>query len=133
MFNFLYSCMIFLHFAWSSRKIREVKTKMPSSRKKHVSSGQRNFHGPQIRRIREERKYTLVDLCAILEEYDYPLDASNLGLLERGKRALSDVELHIFANALGVSVADLMAEPAFVEKEDLINALHNVRRRYPKR
>lgn len=106
---------------------------MPSRRRKHVSSKRRNFHGPQIRRIREERKYTLVDLCAILEEYDYPLDATNLGRLERGERAISDVELHIFANALGVSVADLMAEPVFVEKEDLINALHHVCRRYPKR
>lgn len=68
---------------------------------------------------------------AILEEYGYFLNSTNIGRIERGERALSDVELHVFALALDVAVAELIAEPVFANKEDLINALKSVQRRGP--
>lgn len=68
-----------------------------------------NVCGIHLRQIREERGLSLIDIQAALDiDYDISLDRTNLGRIERGTRAVSDIELLVLAHLLDVSIERLL-------------------------
>jgi transcriptional regulator with XRE-family HTH domain len=84
---------------------------MLEQEKENTQSRKLNLCGPQLRRIRLARGLTLSAMQkALAQDYQLYRDRTNLGRIEGQKRRVSDVELLIFANILGVSVEQLLGE-----------------------
>ena len=68
-----------------------------------------NVCGLRLRQIREARGLSLIDIQAALDiDYGIFLDRTNLGRIERGTRAVSDIELLVLAHLLDVSIEQLL-------------------------
>jgi transcriptional regulator with XRE-family HTH domain len=76
-------------------------------------SKQRNVCGPVIRRLRQEmsgdrgRHLSIEELAARLEIYGVELSFGQLGKIERGEKAINDIQLYALAQALDVGVQNL--------------------------
>ena len=82
---------------------------MPDKEDDHHPRKRLNLCGIHFRRLRLEKRLTLVDIQATLElDYGITLDRTNLGRIENGERTVTDVELAVFAHLLGVSVERLL-------------------------
>jgi transcriptional regulator with XRE-family HTH domain len=93
-----------------------------------------NFCGPHLRRIRQERNLTLMDIQATLElDYGITLDRTNLGRIENGERTVTDVELAVLAHLLGVSLERLMWGETPPDAGMLNGVLEQVQLRYARR
>lgn len=68
-----------------------------------------NICGDNIRLIRTKKKVTQTDLAARLQVRGVQLNQNSICRIEKGKRVVADYELLIIADALGVSVLDLLA------------------------
>ena len=64
--------------------------------------------GANIRLIRLKKKVTQADLAARLQVRGVQLNQNSICRIEKGRRVVTDYELLIIADALGVSVTDLL-------------------------
>ena len=78
--------------------------------KKNAAIKGRNLIGGRLREIRRAQKpeVTLEDLSGRLAARGVTLDRSAIGQIETGNRYVLDYELKAFADALRVSVSDLL-------------------------
>ena len=67
-----------------------------------------NICGENIRLIRLKKKVTQTDLAARLQVRGVQLNQNSICRIEKGRRVVADYELLIIADALGVSVTDLL-------------------------
>lgn len=73
-----------------------------------LDSPSKNICGTRIRQLREKRGKSLIVLAAELDvDFGVKLDRSVIGKIESGRRKVSDYELFVIAEALGVSVQKL--------------------------
>lgn len=68
-----------------------------------------NICGENIRQIRIKKKVTQTDLAARLQVRGVQLNQNSVCRIEKGKRVVADYELLIIADALGVSVLELLS------------------------
>lgn len=66
--------------------------------------GKRNICGEKIREARRSLRLSQESLAAKLQTYGINIDRTSIGRIETGTRFVSDFELKIFAEVLGVSV-----------------------------
>lgn len=73
---------------------------------------QRNIVGPTIKKIRHSKKNILTQeqLATKLQLQDWQIDRFGVSKIERGEREITDKELYMLANALGVTITDLFPE-----------------------
>src|SRR5688572_17698382 len=94
--------------------------RMVSKKRPHTGAAS-NLCGGSIRRVRTTKRLTQMDLAAHLEiDFGIEIDRSAVGKIERGERKLTDIELVAFAEALGVSVSDLLPDSPL---EALVNQM----------
>ena len=79
-------------------------------------NGRCNASGENIRRIREQVKFSQEQLAARLQLKGLPLNQKAISRMETGDRVIADFELMLLAQALGVSICDLL-ENAVLEEE----------------
>lgn len=70
-----------------------------------------NICGANIRRIRMQKKVTQTDLAARLQVRGVQVNQNSICRIEKGKRVVADYELLVIADALGVTVAELLVLP----------------------
>ena len=70
-----------------------------------------NICGENIRLIRTKKKVTQTDLAARLQVRGVQVNQNSICRIEKGKRVVTDYELLIIADALGVDVRELLALP----------------------
>lgn len=70
--------------------------------------GRKNVSGDRIRQFREKQNLTQKQLAARLQVQEVQLDDYSVGKIERGQRFISDYELYMIAEVLGVEMADLV-------------------------
>lgn len=70
-----------------------------------------NICGANIRRIRMQKKVTQTDLAARLQVRGVQVNQNSICRIEKGKRVVADYELLVIADALGVTVAELLILP----------------------
>ena len=68
-----------------------------------------NICGENIHQIRTRKKVTQTDLAARLQVRGVQLNQNSICRIEKGKRVVADYELLVIADALGVSVLELLA------------------------
>lgn len=104
---------------------------MPSEQRGRDQMSRLNLSGRQIRRLRRERGWTLAHIQAILEqEYHIFLDRTTLGRIERGTRAITDVEFGALREVLDVSEAELLWGTTSSTSGERKKALKEVKVRY---
>lgn len=107
---------------------------MPDKEEDHDPRKRLNLCGIHLRRLRLEKHLTLVDIQATLElDYGIILDRTNLGRIENGERTVTDVELAVFAQLLGVPVEHLLWGETSPDADLLGETLKNVELRYAAR
>ena len=86
--------------------------------------------GRNVRRIRQHRGETLAQLSATLDGLDWPLSVGKLSKLELGDRGVDAGDLEMLAEALGVPIAQLLAEDQEVSTrvEALVRQLVDISR-----
>ena len=67
-----------------------------------------NICGENIRLIRLKKKVAQTDLAARLQVRGVQLNQNSICRIEKGRRVVTDYELLIIVDALGVSVTDLL-------------------------
>lgn len=70
--------------------------------------GRKNISGEQIRDFRIKNRLSQSDLAAKLQVKGVMLERDSISRIESGTRFVADYELYIFAEVLGVEVADLL-------------------------
>ena len=68
----------------------------------------RNMIGPQLRRLRVERKLSQPRFAALCQRNGWDLSRDTLAKIEGQTRWVSDFELVFLADMMGVSVTDLL-------------------------
>lgn len=68
----------------------------------------RNLIGPQLRRLRTERKLSQPRFAAICQRSGWDLSRDTLAKIEGQTRWVSDFELVFLADMMGVSISDLL-------------------------
>lgn len=84
---------------------------MPSRISPSTAQTGRNFLGPWLKILREERGETITGLASRLQRAGWDVSRPVLSYVESGKRSLSDSELFLVLCVLGCSLEDL--QPAF--------------------
>lgn len=70
--------------------------------------GNKNIIGVTLHNIRHSRGLTQEQLCEMLKAYDVDICVSTLSKIESQSRRVADFELLAIANALDISVYDLV-------------------------
>ena len=78
-------------------------------------NGKCNVSGKNIRRIREQEKLSQEWLAARLQLKGLPLNQKAISRIETGDRVVADYELMLLAQALGVSIYDLLGNTELEE------------------
>ncbi len=94
----------------------------------------KNLSGLQLRRIRTERHLSIEAISAALDvDYGIQLDRTNLGRVERGSRAVYDVELLALAHMFDISIEQMLlgADSNTVEISEILKKVQvpNAKRR----
>ncbi len=79
---------------------------MPSSAK--AKKPLLNVAGPNIQRIRLSKGLTQEQLAAKLQILEWSIDRQGVSKIERGTREITDRELLLLAEALGVDIGRLL-------------------------
>jgi transcriptional regulator with XRE-family HTH domain len=107
---------------------------MPEREGDHAPKKRLNLCGPHLKRLRLEQHLTLVDIQATLElDYGIALDRTNLGRIENGERTVTDIELAVLADLLGVSLEQLLWGETPPGANQIDKMLENVEVRYAAR
>src|SRR6266568_5536355 len=106
-----------------------------SKKTKHRNQEKRlNLCGIHLRNIRSERNMKLADIQAALEtDYGIVLDRTNLGRIENGERAVTDIELAILAHLLEVPIERLLWGETPPDASKVGEVLKQVKVRYATR
>ena len=70
--------------------------------------GRKNLSGEKIRQLRVKKRISQSELAARLQIKGVMLERDSISRIESGARFVADYELYIFAEVLGVKVADLL-------------------------
>lgn len=70
--------------------------------------GRKNVSGEIIRRLRIKKRISQSELAARLQTKGVMLERDSISRIESGARFVADYELYIFAEVLGVEVAELL-------------------------
>ena len=70
--------------------------------------GRKNVSGEKIRQLRVEKRISQSELAARLQIKGVMLERDSISRIESGVRFVADYELYIFAEVLGVKVAELL-------------------------
>jgi transcriptional regulator with XRE-family HTH domain len=104
---------------------------MPATPREPSQEDQPSLVGMHIRRLREALGKTQEDLeIALKEDFQYPLDRTNIGRLENGKRGITAIEVSLFAHILGVSSDELLWGTANPTNEQILAALQLYKERF---
>lgn len=76
----------------------------------------RNVVGPQVRRIRRQQRLSQAKLVLRCQLAGFDISRESLAKVEGGWRVVSDLEVLLLADALGVSFASLFPTPAEAAK-----------------
>lgn len=76
-----------------------------------------NISGINIKRIREQKQITQTELAARLQVRGVQLNQNGICRIEKGKRLVADYEIKILADALGVTIEELLALPGDFEQD----------------
>ena len=107
---------------------------MPDDRKPFDQEKRLNLCGIHIKNIRLDQQLTLADIQATLElEYNMFLDRTNLGRIENGERTVTEIELAILANLLGVSIERLLWGEISPNSHEMVDVLKKVKVRHATR
>lgn len=79
-----------------------------------------------IRQWRERRGYTLDDMVGRLAELDVKITGASLSRIERGKQPYNQDILEPIAEALAVTVADLVENNPDIPEAEIIDFLHHL-------
>ena len=80
----------------------------------------RNVVGPQVRRIRRQQRLSQAKLVLRCQLAGFDISRESLAKVEGGWRVVSDLEVLLLADALGVPFASLF--PSTVEVAELVRA-----------
>ena len=80
---------------------------------------QHNITGIQIKKIRKEKGLSQEQMAARLQTYGIQIDQKAISRIESGDRVITDYELICFAEALGISVNDLIRESMYNFRNDI--------------
>ena len=72
--------------------------------------GKNNICGEKIAQFRKELKLSQRELADSLQLVGLDIDKNAVQRMESGKRTVSDIELKVIAQALGVTADELLAE-----------------------
>lgn len=89
-------------FHTSQQKVRVKNMKI------YNYQGRKNVSGEQIRQLRVKKRISQSELAARLQIRGVTLERDSISRIESGTRFVADYELYIFAEVLGVEVADLL-------------------------
>lgn len=104
---------------------------MPSEQRDRSQQPRLNLSGIHIKRLRRKQGLTLADIQAALEQdYHIILDRTSLGRIERGTRAITDIEFGALRDLLDCPEAELLWGPASPTPEERKKALKEVKGRY---
>ena len=67
-------------------------------------NGQRNVSGDRIHQIRTTKRISQADLAARIQTYGVNIGREAISKIETGERIVTDYELVVFAEVLGVSL-----------------------------
>ncbi|WP_345870880.1 helix-turn-helix domain-containing protein [Shewanella algae] len=81
---------------------------------RHETKSKMNILGKSIRHFRKQRKLTQEELTARCNVAGLDLSRSTLAKIEANRRQLTDREIQVFANALGIREGDLFE---FIKKQ----------------
>ncbi len=71
--------------------------------------GRNNISGKKVKKYRLEKKVSQYKLAAKIQAMGYDVDNHFVRRIENGERFVTDIELIILAEALGVSIDDLLS------------------------
>ncbi len=71
--------------------------------------GRNNISGKKVKKYRLEKKVSQYKLAAKIQAMGYDVDNHFVRRIENGERFVTDIELTILAEALGVSIDDLLS------------------------
>ena len=71
--------------------------------------GRNNISGKKVKKYRLEKKVSQYKLAAKIRAMGYDVDNHFVRRIENGERFVTDIELIILAEALGVSIDDLLS------------------------
>lgn len=70
--------------------------------------GRKNVSGEKIRQLRIKKRISQSELAARLQIKGVMLERDSISRIESGARFVADYELYVFAEVLGVEIADLL-------------------------
>lgn len=79
-------------------------------KKVRVSDGKLNTTGERIAELREARNLSQNDLAALLQLRGWNVHKNGISKIELGKRATSEIELALIADALQVPLTDVIQD-----------------------
>ena len=82
-------------------------------------SGQNNICGRNIARLRKSKKWSQNRLASMLQICGLNVDKNAVQRIEAGKRFVTDLELVFLADALGVSVEELLDRKELLQSAPL--------------
>ena len=107
---------------------------MPGEQRDDKRTSRLNLCGIHLKRLRREQNLTLANIQAALEhDYGILLDRTSLGRIERGTRAVTDIELGAFIDILGVSEAEFLWGIVLPTSDERKQSLKKTKRRYNRR
>ena len=71
--------------------------------------GRNNISGKKVKKYRLEKKVSQYKLAAKIQAMGYDVDNHFVRRIENGERFVTDIKLIILAEALGVSIDDLLS------------------------
>lgn len=71
--------------------------------------GRNNISGKKVKKYRLEKKVSQYKLAAKIQAMGYDVDNHFVRRIENGERFVTDIELIILPEALGVSIDDLLS------------------------
>lgn len=74
--------------------------------------GKKNISGENIRLARCKMRLSQAELAARMQLHEILLERDSISRIEIGTRFVSDYELKVFSEVLGVPVAELLKEEA---------------------
>ncbi len=70
--------------------------------------GKNNICGKRIAELRKAKNYSQIKLSKIMQTLGYDVDNYFIMRVESGERFVTDIDLKIFCEALGVKISDIL-------------------------
>ena len=104
---------------------------MPDEQRDRRCGESMNLCGKHLKRIRRNQGLTLTMVqAALTHEYGIVLDRTSLGRIEKGTRAVTDIEFGALRDLLDVSESELLWGTQVSTKKERKQSLRRKKRRY---